>query len=415
MEEKEIKLLQKELNLKRFQFNAIYEFASAIHKSFDLDSVLTIFFSTLMGQMGISKVFYYDSKNDLYRKRGIGLSDDEKKLIKRRIKKVRFNGNFIEVEKLCDEFKKSKEIFLKNKIYYLINISEKNRKVYVGLGNRYNKKKLSVEDIEFCYFISKFTFTSIDKLLMVNEIIEKKRIEHELDIARKIQLSLLPDKLPELNNFDIGVVYEPINEVGGDYYDILEKRKDNLPVLIADVEGKGLYAALLAASSQAIFTSLNQLYFFDIKKFITKANSLIYRFTRGEKFITLFWLLINDKERKITYVNAGHIPPILIKKDSYRKLDKGGMISGFLEHVNYESETIKLNKGDILLLFTDGVVEVDNSDNLEFGEKRLIKSVCSIKDLSAKEIAELTHKNIKKFAGKRKLRDDFTLIVIKVR
>ncbi len=415
MEEKDIKLLQKELNLKRFQFNAIYEFASAIHQSFDLESIFSIFFSTLMGQMGISKVFYYDSRNDFYRKRGIGLTEEERKLIKKRIRKIQFNGNYIEVEKLGEEFKKSKDILLKNGINYLINISEKKRKVYVGLGNRYNKKSLNVEDIEFCYFISKFTFTSIDKILMVEELIEKKRMEHELEIAKRIQLSLLPKSIPELKNFEIGVVYEPINEVGGDYYDILDKRKENTPILIADVEGKGLYAALLAASSQAIFTSLNQLYFFDIEKFITKANSLIYRFTRGEKFITFFWLLIDDKEKKISYINAGHIPPILIKKKTIKRLDKGGMLSGFLEDVKYESESVNLSKGDIILLFTDGVVEVDNSDNIEFGEKRLIKYVCTIKDKSAEEIAKCTHKHIKKYAGKKRLRDDFTLIVIKVR
>ena len=226
-----------------------------------------------------------------------------------------------------------------------------------------------------------------------------------MKIAHDIQLSLLPQTLPPLKHFDLSVIYEPTNEVGGDYYDILKRRQNSeLPILIADVEGKGLPAALLAAS-----------YFFEPGKFISKANSLICEFTRGQRFITLFWMLVNDENRSITYVNAGHVEPLWISATKVTRLSRGGFLTGFVDDAHYEKETLTLAPGDLLVTFTDGVPEVENNAGDEYGVKTMIEFLVSHRHLAAGELSTLLFNRIKDFSQGRKFRDDFTLILLKAK
>ncbi len=416
MEEKKIDSLKKELKLKQFQFNSIYEFSSSLYSSFDIDSIIRIYFSTLMGQMGVSKTFFFDSENKLFRKRGFRLSENELEIFFKEIKKTNEGVFYLKVDDLSGEFDYIKNFLLSKQIHYLVNISEsKKRKIVLGLGYKFNRIKLSSEDIEFSFFISRFASSAIDNAYMIEHIIESKRIEHEIKIARDIQLSLLPQKIPELKNFEISIIYKPINEVGGDYYDILKERKGMIPVLIADVEGKGLSAALLAASSQAVFHSLNELYFFEPAKFISKANSLICDLTRGNRFITLVWMLFDDEKKSVTYVNAGHIEPLLISKSKVIRLSKGGFLTGFIGNAKYEKETIQLKKGDIVVAFTDGVPEVENPDDEEFSLEAIIDFIKKNRKFSTKKMSEKLYKVIYSFSHGKKFRDDFTLIIIKVK
>lgn len=416
MEEKKIDSLRKELKLKQFQFNSIYEFSSSLYSSFDIDSIIRIYFSTLMGQMGISKTFFFDSENKLFRKRGFKLSEDELEVFFKEIKKTDDETFYLKVDDLSEEFDYIKNILLSKQIHYLVNISEsKKRKSVLGLGYKFNRIKLSSEDIEFSFFISRFASSAIDNAYMIEHIIESKRIEHELKIARDIQLSLLPQKIPELKNFEISVIYKPINEIGGDYYDILKERNSMIPVLIADVEGKGLSAALLAASSQAVFHSLNELYFFEPAKFISKANSLICDLTRGNRFITLVWMLVDDEKKSVTYVNAGHVEPLLISKSKVIRLSKGGFLTGYIGNAKYEKETIQLKKGDIIVAFTDGVPEVENPNDEEFSIEAIIDFIKKNRKFSTKKMSEKLYKAIYNFSHGKKFRDDFTLIIIKVK
>ena len=170
----------------------------------------------------------------------------------------------------------------------------------------------------------------------------------------------------------MSVIYEPIQEVGGDYYDILKKKKSIQPLVLADVEGKGLAAALLAASCQAIFHSMNELYLFKPATFIGKANSFIHEITRGSRFITLFWMLLNDDVPALTYVNAGHNAPFLvIAADASEAGHRAGSCSVSAATASTRSETVPLASGDVICAFTDGVSEVQNRAGEEFGEQAI--------------------------------------------
>lgn len=407
--------MKRELKLKEIQFNSIYEFSDSIYSSFTVESIMRIYFSTLMGQLGIPRIFFFDSEHKLFQKRGFRTSDAEAKLFYKYIKKIGTQWFSLTVDELAPELQEFKELLWEKKIHYLVNISEsENKTIVLGMGAKPNKRDLTTENLEYAFFVSKFSSSAVDNAIFINRLIESKRMEHELKIARDIQLSLLPQSVPVLRNFEIAVIYEPINEVGGDYYDILKERKDELPILIADVEGKGLYAALLAASSQAIFHSLNELYLFEPGKFMAKANALICEFTKGTRFITLFWMLVNDRKRTVTYVNAGHIEPLLIAKNNrVKRLSKGGFLAGFIGTAEYEKETVSLEPGDIIVTFTDGVPEVENKADEEFGVDAIVDFIRENRHLSANELTASLFKTITDFSQQKKFRDDFTLVILK--
>jgi len=416
MEDTGIINLKKELKLKKFQFDSIFEFSETIYSAFDIDSIIRIYFSTLMGQLGLTRLFFYDSRNKILEKRGFRISEGDKKNLEKGLKKLGNDWFTIKVDDLVPDDQGLQELLKEKKIHQLINISESSKNcIVLGVSLKFNKLELSNENVDLSFFVSKFSLSAIDNAFMINRLIESKRVEHEMKIARDIQLALLPQEIPALENFEIGVIYQPINEVGGDYYDILNERGGMLPILIADVEGKGLSAALLAASSQAIFRSMNELYFFSIEKFVSKANALIYDFTRGNRFITLCWMLLDDCKRTITYVNAGHVAPMLISDESVTLLEKGGFLTGFISEAQYEQDTVQLKPGDLVVAFTDGVNEVENNQGEEFGDEAVIAYLRDNQGLPASQMASGLFAEIKKFSGNKKFRDDFTLIIIKAK
>jgi len=416
MEEKQLKELIRELKVKKFQFNSIYEFSSSIYSSFNLENIFRIYFSTIMGHMGITRAFFLEEKNDLLEKRGFRFHKDDKGVLLKGLRGYKGKWEHLEVTDIEETDPELFELLSQKNIAHLLNLSEKGtKKTILGLGLKFNSLHLKQDDLDFASFLSRFTLIAIDNSFMISKMIEKQKMEHEISIAKEIQLSLLPQEIPELKNFDIAVKYEPINSVGGDYYDILNEREGKTPVLIADVEGKGLSAALLAASSQAVFHTMNDLYFSEPEDFISKANSLIYNFTRGNRFITIFWMVIEDKKKSISYVNAGHIEPILLSGDKIIPLSKGGVLTGFTENAVYEKGHLSLRSGDIIAAFTDGIPEIENSAGVEFGVERIIKYIKKNKNKTAGEINEGIYKQMFRFSGNRKPTDDCTLVILKVR
>jgi sigma-B regulation protein RsbU (phosphoserine phosphatase) len=416
MAESEIKRLQKELRFKRLQLNSIYELSSAMRTPFDVDHVMRIFFSSLMAPLGLSRTFFFDRNQELLRKRGFALSARESLLLRKKLARSMAGQSRVRVEDLPPALDDLKKLLLARQICYLLEIAESKRKpIILGLGRKFNLRELAEEDFEFACILSRFMLIELDNIRYLAQIFEKKKLEHEMKIARSIQLSLLPQGLPQLRHYEVAVIYEPIQEVGGDYYDILKKRKNIQPLVLADVEGKGLAAALLAASCQAVFHSMNELYLFKPATFIARANSFLHEITHGSRFITLFWMLLNDDVPAVTYVNAGHNAPYLVTAEGMRKLDTGGLLLGFSEASAYQEQTVPLAGGDVICAFTDGVSEVQNRAGEEFGERAIADFVQANRRLTAAELGDALYRRIKNYSQKTKFRDDFTILIVKVR
>jgi len=283
------------------------------------------------------------------------------------------------------------------------------------LGERITKQSYSDADIEFIYSVGSLAIISIENKRLFLEELEKQKMEEELELAREIQQNLLPQNLPRFSNFDIAAVNMSSKQVGGDYYDVIQFDENNFYIAIADVSGKGTPASLLMANIQA-FLQVVCRHRMEIEKSTGLINDLISANTSDGRFITFFWALINNEEKKMTYVNAGHNQPLLIRNSKIKKLNKGGMILGVMETtIPYDSETINLQKDDVIVLFTDGISEAMNKEFEEFSDKRLEEHCIKLASLSAKEILDGIKNEVTEFTKGTSQSDDLTMLVLKVK
>ena len=285
----------------------------------------------------------------------------------------------------------------------------------IFLGKRINNMKYTKDDVDFISSVASLAIISLENQRLFLEAIEKQKIEEELEIARDIQRNLLPQQTPSFTRFDIAAANLSSRQVGGDYYDMITLDDKSFIVAIADVVGKGVPAALLMANLQA-FLKVTCKQGMKINEATGLINDLVSENITDGKFITFCWAILNNDAAAIEYVNAGHNPPLLIRNGKIRKLEKGGMILGVMKTVQpYESEIVKLEKDDIIVLFTDGISEAKNTKDEEFSDDRLEKLVLQLSERPAAGILDEIKKEVQNFAYGTVQSDDITLMVIKVK
>ncbi len=283
------------------------------------------------------------------------------------------------------------------------------------LGKRINEAEYSPEDIEFIFSVGSLAIVSIENRRLFKEALEKQRMEEELEIARDIQRNLLPGRIPLYSNFDIAALNLSSRQVGGDYYDIIPLDDDSFCIAIADVSGKGVPAALLMANLQA-FLKIICKHGMQLDEATALINDLITENTSDGKFITFFWGVLDNSSRTINYINAGHNPPLLIRDGKIRKFETGGIILGVLKTFTpYISESVQLQKDDVLILFTDGVSEAKNIKDDEFSDERLEELVLHFYEKNAEDIVSSIKREVQEFSTGAIQSDDITLLVIKVK
>ncbi len=240
-------------------------------------------------------------------------------------------------------------------------------------------------------------------------------IADELSMARQIQLDLLPENPPALEGYEIEVFYRPAREVGGDYYDFFSLPGSNTGIAVADVMGKGIPAALTMAGLKGNLGAYVRSVF-AISEVIAKVNESVSSGGEGASLIGLFYGVINTATGEFTYVNAGHNPPLLVKREGdILKLDRGGLLLGFQGDTEYEFGIEMIETGDVLVLYTDGITEIVDDSGNEFGETGLMETVSRSRDLSARQIAAGILTAIREFGEGAPQSDDQTLVVVKHR
>jgi len=283
------------------------------------------------------------------------------------------------------------------------------------LGKRINNMEYSDSDIEFIYSVGSIAIISLENRRLFKEALEKQKMEEELEIARDIQRNLLPHSVPQFSNFEIAAVNISSKQVGGDYYDIITLDEDTFCTAIGDVSGKGVPAALLMANLQAFLkTTCKQGMMIDEATGLI--NDLISENTMDGKFITFFWGIFDNLNKTLTYVNAGHNSPLLIRSGKIIKLEKGGIILGVMKtFVPYISEQVQLQKDDIIILFTDGITEAKNIDDEEFSDEKLEALALNLSPEPAEKILNTIRNEVQQFAAGTIQSDDITLVVLKVK
>ena len=285
----------------------------------------------------------------------------------------------------------------------------------IFLGKRINNLDYSESDIEFIYSVGSLAIISLENKRLFKEELEKLKLEEELELAKDIQRNLLPGKLPEFNNFEIAATNISSKQVGGDYYDVISLDNNKFAIAIADVSGKGVPAALLMANIQAFLKTICR-QGIPIDTATGLINDLLCENITDGKFITFFWALVDENNQTIKYVNAGHNPPLLVRNSKITKLGKGGMVLGVMKTQDpYISETVELMKGDVLVLFTDGITEAMDSSKNEYSDERLEQLVQNIYKKSAQEILFDIQTDVQNFSKGTVQSDDITLLILKAR
>ena len=307
----------------------------------------------------------------------------------------------------------------------LIQIRQKNELVGIlSFGPRRGEFQYSTADRELLMSIAAQLALVIDNARLTERMVAQERMRRELALAAEVQQRLLPSCAPEGIAMEIAGFCEPARGVGGDYYDFISFDNSQLGVAIADVAGKGMPAALLMSTVQATLRSLtarNGTYVpgsHELSSIVSKLNRLLFNSTNGEHYVTFFYATFDQVTQRLTYVNAGHNPPLYLQADSgseFRQLTSGGLVAGAFENAKYEQETVQMKRDDLLFLYTDGLTEALNVEGEEFGTSRIMETLRSIATLSADQIRDVVVRRVKDWCAGMSLYDDLTFVVMKVK
>ncbi|CAM3187724.1 PP2C family protein-serine/threonine phosphatase [Rhodothermus bifroesti] len=301
-------------------------------------------------------------------------------------------------------------------LYLILPIRQQGEtQAILGLGRRMNNLPYGPEEVEFLYALGTLAATAIRNTLLVEVQVEKRRLEREMQLARQIQQRLLPRQLPQVPGVELAACARTSQQVGGDYYDVLQEPGGSLRLAIADVTGKGLPAALLMANLQACLHMAVPLAL-SLETSTVHINRVVCENTEADRFITFFQARYEPTTRQLVYVNAGHNPPLLLRASGeVLSLTHGGLLLGVFPQAHYEAEQLSLTPGDVLVLYTDGVTEVANAKEELFGEKRLLACLETHRNASAQAIVEAVRQAVEAFTGREAgYEDDFTLLVLKI-
>ena len=290
------------------------------------------------------------------------------------------------------------------------------KSVLIGTLTVYNKKgstEFSEDDQRLLSIIAAQSAQIVENARLYEEELRLRKMQEELQLASRIQTDLLPKAVPEIPGYEVAGKTLPAQQVGGDYFDFIKISDNRWAFCLGDVSGKGLPASLLMANLQATLRgqTLSDLTPADC---IRRSNRLLYYSTSPEKFATVFYGILDRDRHTLKFSNAGHNHPyILHTLTNASRLQTGGVPLGMLEEFPFEEEEVPMNPGDLLVVYSDGVTEAWNADEVEFGEQRLAEALSRHRDKTASELIDGVVAAVKSHTGSTPQADDITLVVLK--
>jgi sigma-B regulation protein RsbU (phosphoserine phosphatase) len=317
----------------------------------------------------------------------------------------------------------------------------------LSLGPRLGDLPYSREDEQLLMAVTWQLAYAIENADLVRRKAEEELFRREIEFATEVQMRLFPQSLPAIETLDLSGICYPARGIGGDYYDFLHLGPGQVGIAVADVSGKGLSAALLMSTVQASLRTQASFAKGRITELVASMNRLLCESTDMSHYATFFYAQYDEANQLLTYVNAGHNPPLLIRDNqgetgrwrgvanraignweagdrrvevastvkAVQFLETGGPVIGLLKDCEYRYESIPLQSGDVLVAYTDGVTEATNAEDEEFGESRLIDAVMGDSHLSADEIVESIVATVRHWCREEPQNDDLTLVVVKIR
>jgi serine phosphatase RsbU (regulator of sigma subunit) len=281
----------------------------------------------------------------------------------------------------------------------------------IYVDNRFQNGIFTSEDLDLLSSIASSAGIAIDNARLYRIAVEKGRMERELQMAREVQISLIPTATPILDGWEFAACWKPAHEVSGDFYDFIPIAPEITGIVVADVSDKGMPAAMFMGLSRSIIRSVaGQNGRPDAE--ISKANRLIWRDSREGMFITLFYAKVHALSGEVAYVNAGHNPPLVLRAatKTFETLNRTGMAAGVDGDQIYQQGIVSLKTGDLLVMFTDGVTDAQIGDQV-FGEERLREIIRAHADLNAQSLIDALEKEVCAFSDNGEPVDDVTLLI----
>jgi len=311
---------------------------------------------------------------------------------------------------------KAQESILKMNIKSAMCVPLYNNKEIMGLiyADRISLlKPFTDDDLELLTLLANLAAVKIEHSILYEQSIEMEKIEKELELAAQIQRDFLPKHDPDCTKFEITGANVPCYQVGGDFFDFINIESDRLGITIADVSGKGVSASLLMASMRArLHAEMGPHY--KIDEMASRLNDFVHRDTAPNSFITFFFGELDTNTGEFTYINAGHTPPVVLdKKGKVKRLESSGFCLGMFPSVEFAIQNLTLEKGDMALLFTDGLTECRNAANEEMSEEGLIDIIKKNRKLHSPNLLEKIYEELHSFTTGTEQMDDMTLVIIK--
>ncbi len=406
-----LKKVNRELDAKVNQLGSLFDLSKEFSGVLQIEMISKLLVYSLIGQMLVSKYSIILCANNVHTFLENRFEENNLKLVLNSCDPDQFSKTLT-----GDELTGNLKPFADAGVDLIVPMLIKGEtKGLILLGKRKNELQYNKSDIEFVSSLGSLAIISIENARLFKETLEKQRLEKDLETARNIQNNLLPKTIPTLSNFEIAAFNRSARMVGGDYYDIVKLDNNRILFAIADVSGKGVPAALLMANIQAFLKSICKMNL-PLAEATNLLNDLVAENTTMGSFITFFWGILDNEKCELTYVNAGHNPPLLVRHSQISKLKKGGMILGVMQTtIPYISEAVTLEHDDALVLFTDGITEAMNAKREEFSEERLEKLVRLKCQENSQNLLTYIKIDVENFTKGAEQSDDITCLVIKVK
>jgi sigma-B regulation protein RsbU (phosphoserine phosphatase) len=399
------------LELNEFKLNSLLEITKAINNHLSIESILKIFEYILREQLGISKLILYANDSNQWNcilhfgSRGLN-------------KKINVQKELTHIKDIT--VIESSSIETLNSFDIVIPIFHKKTALaYLLIGDLEEELiaiSPGIKHMPFIQTLASIIVVAIENKRFSLELIEQELDKKEMEMAAEMQKLLFPTNLPNDENIDVAARYESKHLVGGDYYDFLSLNDNEYFFCIADVSGKGTSAALLMSNFQAKLRANIKYNYKNIslKELVENLNEDVNNAAKGEKFITFFAGHYNKENKTLQYVNAGHNYPILINSKEKIFLNKGCIGLGMLEEIpKIEISKIQLKEDAILVCYTDGLVELENSNGVAFETDNLIKVVERNFEKTMNELDQKIFARLEEFKGSQDLMDDTAVLSCK--
>ena len=401
-----IEELERELNLKQLQIKSLLTITQAINENIPADSLFNMYKSFLSWEMGVEKMLLYIRNENTWE--CVSRIHEENIIDSDKLEFI--FGQYTRLHTIKKNDPEALHTF-----DILIPVYHKKMPLAYALIGGIKQKVDIYNKIQFITTITNIVAVAIENKRLFKRQLEQERFDRDIKLAREVQQMLIPEELPSTEAFELGSIYKPHSNVGGDYIDYIRFDEDRFVFCIADISGKGVAAAILMANFQAIIQSLIFQYK-DLETFIFALNETVFkRITKSDKYITFFIAEVNTKTRKLKYINAGHYPPMLCMNGEIQRLTKGCTVIGAFEKMPFiEEDVIDLKKESLILTFTDGLTELKNERGEYLQEEKIEKFVRDNKNSSVNDFNDKLLKEIDQFKGSKNYEDDIAILTCKI-